>query len=230
MFTYMFYVYIYKFIYIFTYIYINLYIETLIYICIRNYIHIDIYRHINTYIHTCITSRMMHADQLANVFRFEVVSEAGAARRHWTPRFSKVRTLNGPWRAPSEILTAAFLEDIAYPRTGTYICTYTYIYIYIYIYIYEYCFIYTYIYIYTYIDVCKHIYVCTYMHIYIHIKSSTISQTKIQIINVTSQRFHRHNIVTSNLNWRPNLRIKSNTRSQMKKNKKPPNGSTGIVY
>ena len=135
MFTYMFYVYIYIFIYIFTYIYINLYIETLIYICIRNYIHIDIHRHINTYIHTCITSRMMHADQLANVFRFEVVSEAGAARRHWTPRFSKVRTLNGPRRAASEILTAAFLEDIAYPSPGTYICTYIYIYMYIYIYI-----------------------------------------------------------------------------------------------
>ena len=35
------------------------------------------------------TSMMLHANQLANVLRFEVASEAGAARLHWMCGVSK---------------------------------------------------------------------------------------------------------------------------------------------
>ena len=89
-----------------------MYIYTYIYVC-KRYIHIDIYRNINTYILICThidmrdndsmgtvlvvrspasplaTSMMLHADQLANVLRFEVASEAGAARLHWMRGFLK---------------------------------------------------------------------------------------------------------------------------------------------
>jgi len=66
------------------------------------------------------TSMMLHANQLANVLRFEVASEAGAARLHWMRGVSKewykaatCMFTDGTWRAPLEILTVVFLEDIA---------------------------------------------------------------------------------------------------------------------
>ena len=66
------------------------------------------------------TRVMLDADHLGSMLRFIVADEAGAAKLHWMRRVSKewykgaTRMLaDEAWRAPLEVLTAAFLADMA---------------------------------------------------------------------------------------------------------------------